>query len=151
KLQNDVSVSYTNSTSGTYYGVAGQNTSTLHYQTLNHYIGRSYDYNLIFDRYNTSVLTNVQKEPELQIRPLTPIFPNFRAIPITSQYTLGFYNDPAAKIATSRGEARLTFGPSQAHILASDFSATVTAQQDYYSTGDEKAQIAQQASLSTPL
>jgi hypothetical protein len=151
RLQNDLSVSYTNSTSGTYYGVAGNNTSTLHYQTLTHYIGRSYDYNLIFDRYNSSVVTNVQKEPELQIRPLTPIFPNFRAIPITSQYTLGFYNDPAAKIATSRGEARLQFGPSQAHILASDFSATVTAQQDYYGTGDEKAQIAQQASLSTPL
>jgi hypothetical protein len=150
-LQNDVSVSYTDSTSGTYYGVAGQNTSTLHYQTLTHYIGRSYDYNLIFDRYDSSVQSNVQKEPELQIRPLTPLFPNFRAIPITSQYTLGFYNDPAANIATSRGEARLQFGPSQAHVLGSDFSATVTAQQDYYGTGDEKAQIAQQASLSTPL
>jgi len=151
QLQNDVSVSFTNSTSGTYYGVAGQNTSTLHYQTLTHFIGRSYDYNLIFDRYNSVLQTNVQKEPELQIRPLTPIFPNFRAVPITSQYTLGFYNDPAANIATSRGEARLQFGPSQAHLLASDFSATVTAQQDYYGTGDEKAQIAQQATLSTPL
>jgi hypothetical protein len=150
-LQNDVSVSYTNSTSGTYYGVAGTNTDTLHYQTLTHYIGRSYDYNLIFDRYDSTVQSNVQKEPELQIRPLTPIFPNFRAIPITSQYTLGYYNDPAANIATGRGEARLQFGPSQAHVLGSDFSATVTAQQDYYGTGDEKAQIAQQASLSTPL
>lgn len=151
QLQNDVAVSYTNSSVGTYYGVAGSNTTTLHFQTLTHYLGRSYDYTLTYDRYDASLQTNVQKEPELQIRPLSNPFPNFKWFPISPQYTLGVYNDPAANVQTSRGEARVQLGPGLAHVLGSDFSATVTAQQDYYGTGDAKAQIAQQATLTTQL
>ena len=150
-LQNDLTLSYTTSFSGSYYGVSSPNSDTLHLQTLTHFVGRSYDYSLTYDRTDSKLAETVQREPELQIRPLTPIFPNFKAIPITTQYTLGIYDDPTANITTSRGEARLQLGPGLAHVLDSDFNATVTAQQDYYGTGDEKAQIAQQATLTTPL
>ena len=109
------------------------------------------DYELNYDRYDTSLPSNVQREPELTIRPHSPLFPRQRLMPITAQYTLGVYNDPQANLATSRGEARLTFGPALAHFLASDLSATVTVQQDAYGTGDLKAQIGQQATLTTPL
>jgi PAS domain-containing protein len=160
KLQNDIALSYTSSASASYYGSAGRN-DTFHVQTLTHYLSRAFDYSLTFDRYDTKLPTNVLKEPELLIRPLNNIFPKQTLVPITAQYTLGVYNDPqagalnaqgqAVGLQTSRGEARLTFGPTLAHVLASDFSGTVTVQQDYYGTGDEKANIAQQATLTTPL
>ena len=151
KLQNDLALSYTTSSSGGYYGVAGGTTDTLHFQTLTHYVGQSYDYELTYDRYDSNSQTNVQKEPELTIRPLTQIFPNFKAVPITTQYTIGVYDDPTANLQTSRAEARMQLGPALAHFLDSDFSAQLTVQQDYYATGDEKAQIGQLATLTTPV
>ena len=151
KLQNDLAVSYTTSSSGGYYGVAGGTTDTLHFQTLTHYVGQSYDYELTYDRYDSNSQTNVEKEPELTIRPLTQIFPNFKAVPITTQYTIGVYDDPTANLQTSRAEARMQLGPALAHFLDSDFSAQLTVQQDYYATGDEKAQIGQIATLTTPV
>ncbi|HEY4441540.1 MAG TPA: hypothetical protein VGN14_13870, partial [Candidatus Elarobacter sp.] len=150
-LQNDVSVSYTTSFTGTYYGVATPNSDTLHFQTLTHFIGRSYDYSLTYDRTDSKLASTVEREPELQIRPLQPLFPMEKLVPVTAQYTLGIYNDPTVNLQTSRGEAKLQFGPALAHFLASDFNATVSVQQDYYGTGDEKAQISQQATMTTPL
>jgi hypothetical protein len=151
---NDTTVSYTTSQN---LGFPG--TTTLHYETLTHYSGRSYDYDLTFDRYNSSTPTNVQKEPELAIRPHDPLIPGFKAIPITAQYTVGVYDDPEAEpkvnsptgLRTTRAEAQLTFGPALAHFLGSDFSGQVTVQQDAYGTGDLKAQIGQQATFTTPL
>jgi hypothetical protein len=132
--------------------------NTLHYETLTHFSGRSYDYDLTFDRYDTSAPSYLQRSPELAIHPHDPLFPRLRALPITAQYTLGLYSDPQAQpdinkqgLTTGRGEARLTFGPALAHVLGSDFTGTVTVQQDAYGTGDLKAQIGQQASLTTPL
>ncbi|HEY0615626.1 MAG TPA: hypothetical protein VGC96_13325 [Candidatus Elarobacter sp.] len=153
RLSNDFTASYTTSQNIGFPGA-----STLHYQTLTTFVGRSYDYNLTFDRYDTTVASNVQKEPELKIRPHDPLFRNFKLFPIQAEYTLGIYSDPQAQIeadklglTTSRGEARLTFGPALAHFLGSDFQATVTAQQDAYGTGDLKAQIGQNATLTTQL
>ncbi|HYW54860.1 MAG TPA: hypothetical protein VE826_12890, partial [Dongiaceae bacterium] len=153
KLSNDFTVSYTKSRNLGFEGA-----SLLHYQTLTHFTGRSYDYDLTFDRYDSSTPSSVQKEPELAIRPHDPLFARFRAFPITAQYTLGLYSDPQAQpdvdkfgLTTARGEARLQFGPALAHVLGSDFSAQVTVQQDAYGTGDLKAQIGQQATLTTPL
>ena len=151
QLQNDLAVSYTTSSSGGYYGVAGGTTDTLHLQTLTHYVGRSYDYELTYDRYDSNAPSNIDKEPELTIRPLTDIFPNFKAVPISTQYTIGLYDDPTANIQTSRAEARMQLGPALAHFLDSDFSAQLTVQQDYYATGDEKAQIGQLITLTTPV
>ncbi|MEA2664851.1 MAG: hypothetical protein QOI11_1795, partial [Candidatus Eremiobacteraeota bacterium] len=64
--------------------------------------------------------------------------------------TLGQYQDPTA-LTTTRAEGRFQFGPALAHVLGSDLSAQVTVQQDLYGTGDQKAQIGQQATLTTPL
>ncbi len=146
KLTNDFTLSYTTS-----QNVGYDPATTLHFETLTHFIGRSYDYDLTFDRYDSSTPSNVQKEPEIAIHPHDPLFPRLRLVPITAQYTLGLYNDPQATLTTSRGEARFTLGPTLAHVLGSDFSATVTVQQDAYGTGDLKAQINQQATLTTPL
>ncbi len=153
KLTNDFTLSYTTSDS---FGFSPSR--TLHFETLTHFTGASYDYDLTFDRYDSSVPTNVQKEPELAIHPHNPLFPHLTAIPVTAQYTIGIYDDPSAQpdinkngITTSRGEARIQIGPALAHVLGSDLSAQVTVQQDVYGTGDLKAQIGQQATLTTPL
>ncbi len=150
---NDTTVSYTTS-----QNVGFPGTTTLHYETLTHYSGRSYDYDLTFDRYDTSTPTNVQKEPELAIRPHDALIPGFKAIPITAQYTLGIYDDPQAApngpptgLRTSRAEARIQIGPGLAHFFGSDFSGQITVQQDAYGTGDLKAQIGQEATFTTPL
>ena len=152
-LSNDITMSYTTSQNLGY-----DRSTTLHYQTLTHFTGRSYDYDLTFDRYNTQIPSYTQKEPELAIRPHDPLFPRLRALPITAQYTLGIYDDPQAQpdpnklgLTTGRGEARIQIGPALAHVIGSDLSATVTVQQDAYKTGDLKAQIGQQATLTTPL
>ena len=153
KLSNDVTLSYTTSENVGYPA-----STTLHYETLTHFSGRSYDYDLTFDRYDTSAPSYAQREPELAIRPHDPLFPRLRAFPITAQYTLGLYSDPQAQpnldklgLTTPRGEARFQLGPALAHVLGSDLSAQVTVQQDAYGTGDLKAQIGQQATLTTSL
>jgi PAS domain-containing protein len=146
KLSNDFTASYTTS-----QNIGYPASQTLHYQTMTRLSGNWADYELNYDRYDTSLPSNVQREPELVVRPHGGLFPRQRLMPITAQYTLGVYNDPQAQLQTSRGEARLQFGPALAHFLASDLSATVTVQQDAYGTGDLKAQIGQQATLTTPL
>ncbi|HEV2740880.1 MAG TPA: hypothetical protein VGU66_20150 [Candidatus Elarobacter sp.] len=146
KLTNDVIMSYTTSQNLGYPA-----NDTLHFQTLSHYIGRSYDYDIMYDRYDASTASNIQKEPEIAIHPHEPLFSRFKLVPINAQYTLGIYNDPQASLTTSRGEARFILGPALAHVLASDFQATVTVQQDAYGTGDLKAQVNQEATLTTPL
>ncbi|HYZ14776.1 MAG TPA: hypothetical protein VE591_00185 [Candidatus Acidoferrum sp.] len=150
KFSNDTTVSLTTSSSTAFFGGTPTTSDTLHYQTLTHYASNAFDYDLTFDRYNSTLQNNVQKEPELTIRPINPLFPNFKAVPITAQYILGEYNDPTANLTTSRAQGQFQIGPGLAHFLGSDFSGQVTLQQNYYGTGDEKAQIAQQASLTTP-
>ncbi len=148
-LQNDFTISQTtNSTSG--FGIASSSRQ-LHYQMLTHLSSSALDYNLNFDRYNATTPTNIQKEPELEIRPRNSLFPRLRALPITGDFTVGQYDDPTANLATSRGEAKVTVGPGLMHALGSDFSATLNLQQDAYGTGDLKAQIGQEATMTTPL
>ena len=146
KLSNDFTLSYTTSANTGY-----PSATTLHFETLTHFIGKSYDYDFTIDRYDASTPSNIQKEPEVTIHPHDPLFPRLKLLPITAQYTLGLYNDPQATLTTSRGEARFIMGPALAHVLGSDFTATVTVQQDAYGTGDLKAQINQEATLTTPL
>jgi hypothetical protein len=148
RLQNDLTVSYT--ANSTNFGVVS-NTQSLHYQTLTHLTSNALDYDLTMDRYDTTTPSNIQKEPELQIRPHSALFPHLRTLPITGVFTLGQYQDPTANLATSRGEAKVSIGPGLAHVLGSDLSAQLTLQQDAYATGDLKAQIGQQATLTTPL
>ena len=150
QFTNDATVSLTNSFYNA-FGIANQTSKTLHYQTLTHYSSNAYDYNFTLDRYDATLPSNIQKEPELEIRPRNPLFPRLRALPITGDFTLGIYQDPTASLQTSRGQAQITMGPGLAHVLGSDFAATLTLQQDAYGTGDLKAQIGQVATLTTPL
>jgi len=144
---NDLTLSYTTSSS---QGFGDQD--TVHIQTLTHYSSSSYDYDLTFDRYDANTSSyNIQKEPELEIRPHNPLFPHETLVPITAQYLLGIYEDPTVPLRTSRGQVQLQLGPVLAHFLDSDFSAQVTVQQDAYGTGDLKANITQQATLTTPI
>jgi hypothetical protein len=146
KLTNDFTLSYTTS-----QNVGYPSNNTLHFETLTHLLGRSYDYDITYDRYDGTSASNVQKEPEVAIHPHEPLFPRFKLVPINATYTLGIYNDPQAVLTTSRGEARFIMGPVLAHVIGSDLSATVTVQQDAYGTGDLKALINQEATLTTPL
>lgn len=146
KLTNDFTLSYTTS-----QNIGYPSNNTLHFGTLTHMLGRSYDYDITYDRYDGTTSSNVQKEPEVTIHPHEPLFPRLKLVPINATYTLGIYNDPQAVLTTSRGEARFIMGPVLAHVIGSDLSATVTVQQDAYGTGDLKAQISQEATLTTPL
>jgi hypothetical protein len=144
---NDTTISYTTSES---QGFGTQD--TLHFETLTHYSSSSYDYDLTYDHYDAnSTSYNVEKEPELEIRPHNPLFPHETLVPITAQYLIGIYEDPTVPLQTSRGQVQLQLGPALAHFLDSDFSAQVTVQQDAYGTGDLKANITQQATLTTPI
>ena len=153
RLSNDFTFSLTRSAS-----IGYPITSALHFETQTHFQGRSYDYDLVYDREDTTTPSYLQREPELTIRPHDPLFPRLKWLPVTAQYTLGIYGDPQAQpsldklgLTTSKGEARLSLGPALAHFLDSDLSANVTVQQDAYGTGDLKAQIGQHATLTTSL
>jgi hypothetical protein len=148
RFTNDLTASYTTNTTNTGYVI---NSQTLHVQTLTHLSSNALDYDLTYDKYDSTTPTNVQMVPQLQIRPHNTLFPGLKALPITGLFTLGDYQDPVANLQAGRGEAKLTMGPGLLHVLGSDFSGTLTVQQDAYSTGDLKAQIGQQASLTTPL
>src|SRR5581483_2233274 len=91
----------------------------------------------------------LNKEPELEIHPYS-FFKHF-VIPITSSFTIGNYNEPQTPLTTSRADLNFNFGPALYHILGSDFSAGVNVHQFAYGTGDMKASIQQNATLSTPI
>ena len=113
--------------------------------------GNTWDYDLIVDRYNSTTPNGVNKLPEFLARPHGSLLPNFRAFPITGTFTAGEYSDPVAALATQRAEAQIDFGPALASTQIGLFNASVNVRQDYYGTGDEKAQIEQMANLTTPI
>ncbi|HEV8022631.1 MAG TPA: hypothetical protein VGP41_15260, partial [Candidatus Lustribacter sp.] len=96
--------------------------------------------------------SGVNKLPELLLRPHGPLFKNLLGgIPNSATFTIGEYSDPVAALATGRAQATLNFGPALYHTAIGDFSGTINYIQDYYGTGDLKAQIQQQFSLTTPI
>ena len=148
KLTNAFTSSYTDNYNS-YSGVTTQS-STLHYNDDLHLSGSTTDYDLILDRYDASNPTGVSKLPELLIRPHGALFKHFFGIPNSANFTVGEYSDPITPLATSRAEAQFNLGPALYHLPIGDFAGTINVRQDAYGTGDMKAQIEQQYTLTTP-
>ena len=77
-------------------------------------------------------------------------------IPLSADLTVGEYSQPSGdgqpqSLATWRGDANLVVGPAEEKVLGSDFQGTVTIDQYAYGTGDLKAAIEQDFSLTTPI
>jgi hypothetical protein len=112
------------------------------------------DYQMEFDKIYSQQAAGINKIPEFQVRP-SDFFQHF-VIPLSAQLTVGEYSEPAGtgepqSLATWRGDANLVAGPLEAKVLGSDFEGTVTVDQYAYGTGDLKAAIQQDLSLTTPI
>ncbi|HTW84401.1 MAG TPA: hypothetical protein VMD91_10065 [Candidatus Sulfotelmatobacter sp.] len=146
---NDLTLSYTTSSSSGLFG--GTTSDTLHFEDLLDDRTPYADYSLTFDKYDGAGAGSIDKEPELLVRPIADLFPHINWLPVTGQYTAGYYYDTEADLATGRMDGKFQAGPVLAHFFDSDFSGEVTVEQDLYATGDEKANIQQQFSLTTPI
>ena len=150
KLTNATTATYTTNSS-TFSGISNVS-STLHFNTDTHLTGNTVDYDLIVDKFDSATPSGVNKLPEFLVRPHGSLIKNFLGgVPNSATFTIGEYSDPVAALATSRGEAQLNFGPALYHLPIGDFSATINIRQDYYGTGDAKAQVEQQLNLTTPV
>jgi hypothetical protein len=125
-------------------------TSTLHIQSLTHWTTKGADYTLTYDKTNySSDSFGYNKVPELQILPHWT-FGDFKYAP-QFQFTFGEYSEPQNDFSTSRFQGQLNENYYAKVFGNSDFSAGYMLTQDYYGTGDEKAQDQQNASLNTPI
>ncbi len=149
RLSNGVNITYSENLNS--YSGVGTSTSTLHFNTLTHYSSPGIDYDLTFDKTESPTPFGISKLPELVVRPHA-IFPNERIVPISGQLTLGEYSQQQQpNLATQAFDAALNLGPALFKVFrTSDFSATLGLQQYYFGTGDLKALITQQMSLTTP-
>lgn len=112
------------------------------------------DYEAEFDKTYSQEAVGINKIPEFTVRP-NDFFQHF-VIPLSAQLTAGEYSEPAGSgepqsLATWRADANLVAGPIEAKVLGSDFQGTVTVDQYAYGTGDLKAAIEQDLSLTTPI
>ena len=112
------------------------------------------DYQMEWDKIYSQEATGINKIPEFNVRP-TNFFQHF-VIPLSAELTVGEYSNPSGEgfptaLATWRGDANLVAGPIEAKVLGSDFQGTVTVDQYAYGTGDLKAAIEQDLSLTTPI
>jgi len=142
-------VTLSSNSSSTAYGGVGTSSSTSHINTLTHLVTPAVDYQLTFDKTNSTSPTGIDKLPELAIRP-NSLFPHFW-FPIGAQFYIGRYAQEAPFFSTSREDLALTLGPALYRVLGSDLSATATVEQYAYGTGDLKAALTQNMTLQTPL
>ena len=146
-LSQGLTISY--NTSQTTYGDTLQSSSSSHINTLTHLTTPKYDLQLIVDKSNSDTPSGINKLPELQIRP-TSFFPRFR-VPLGAQFYIGSYQEPQDNFRTSRADLAFTMGPVLYKVFGSDFSAGMNVEQYAYGTGDLKARVSQNMSLSTPV
>jgi hypothetical protein len=150
KLSNSVTASYTANRSS--FNNVATGSSTLHFNTDTHLTGNTVDYDLTIDKYDSTTPSGVDKLPELLVRPHGSLDKHLLGgIPNTATFTIGEYSDPIAALATQRAEIQLNFGPALYHLPIGDFSSSLTIRQDAYGTGDMKAQIEQQDTITTPI
>jgi hypothetical protein len=112
------------------------------------------DYQMEWDKTYSQEAVGINKVPEFEVRP-TDFFQHF-FIPLSADLTVGEYSNPAGEgypdaLATWRGDANLVVGPAEAKVFGSDFQGTVTIDQYAYGTGDLKAAVEQDLSLTTPI
>ena len=125
------------------------NSSAATVNDLFHWSNKIADYSLTFDKEFTKTPSRLVKEPELQIRPRA-FLPRF-VFPVASSLTIGNYYEPQTPLSTSRADLNITVGPALYRVLGSDFSARLDVHQFAYGTGDMKASVQQNATLSTPI
>ena len=146
-LQNSFTASLTRSQST--YGSFFSENSTGSVSDQLHWANRAADYLLSFDKTFAKTPYGVNKEPELQVRPIA-FMPHF-LFPIAPMLTIGEYNEPQTPETTMRADLGMTMGPLYYRSFLGDFTANATVHQFYYGTGDMKASIQQQMSLNTPI
>ncbi|MGH7727585.1 MAG: hypothetical protein ACREM2_02170, partial [Vulcanimicrobiaceae bacterium] len=123
-------------------------TDTLQLNSLTHLSSPFADYTLTYGK--TDYSTNpfgYDTVPALQILP-HELFRRFR-FPPQIQLTLGQYNEPQNHFNTGRAQFQLN-EPIFFQLGNSVVNFDEQVQQEYYSTGDEKAFEEQTASISTP-
>jgi hypothetical protein len=145
-LQNSFTGNISHSQTGTTYGVFSSN-ATGSVDDLLHWMAGGTDYQLTFQKTFAQVPFQLNKEPELQIRPYAT-FPHF-IFPVSSSFTIGEYNEPATPETTQRADLNFNFGPALYTFFGNQFSASVNVHQYAYGTGDLKASIQQNASLTS--
>jgi len=137
------------SSSSSDFGGFSSTNSTATYNDLLHLTTPGADYQLTWDKTNASEPYGDEELPQLQVRPYK-FFDHFW-IPMSANLTVGEYSEPQYSFATQRVDGAIVIGPEIAQIFGSDFQGTVNVNQFYYGTGDMKAAIQQQFSLTTPI
>jgi hypothetical protein len=145
---------YTFSDSSASFGGISSFSNQSEFDYLLQYTTAGADYQMEWDKIYSQEATGINKIPEFEVRP-TDFFPHF-FIPLSADLTVGEYSNPSGEgeplaLATWRGDANLIVGPAEARILGSDFQGTVTIDQYAYGTGDLKAAVEQEMSLTTPI
>ena len=116
---------------------------------LLHWSSPGADYEMTFDKTFAQTPYGINKEPELLITP--HIFAPHFVFPIAPTLTIGEYNEPSTPETTQRMDLSLNMGPALYNVIGSQFSANVQVHQYAYGTGDLKASIAQQMSLTSQI
>jgi hypothetical protein len=147
QLNQTVSFNVSNSASN-FAGESSFN-QTSEFDYLMHYTTAGADYQMEYDKTFAQQPFGIDKIPEFQVRPYD-FFQHF-FIPMSAQLTVGEYSEPTSQLATWRGDAGLVLGPALAKIWGSDFEATINVDQYAYGTGDLKAAVQQDFSLTTPI
>lgn len=147
-------ITYDISESNASFGGITNFSNESEFDYLMQYTTAGADYQAEFDKTYSQQAVGINKIPEFEVRP-TDFFPHF-FIPLSAELTLGEYSNPAGEgqpqsLATWRADANLVAGPLEAKVLGSDFQGTVTVDQYAYGTGDLKAAIEQDLSLTTPI
>jgi len=146
KLSN--AFNFTLSSSSSSFGGVGSTNSTATVNDLLHLTTPGADYQMTYNKTFAAQPYGSDEIPQLQIRPYK-FFPDFW-IPTSANFTIGEYSEPSYAFATQRADMAFVLGPEIAKIFGSDFQGTVNVNQYAYGTGDLKASIQQQASLTTP-
>jgi len=147
-------ITYDFSSSSASFGGFNSFSNQSEFDYLLQYTTTGADYQMEFDKTYSQQAVGINKIPEFEVRP-TDFFPHF-FIPLSADLTVGEYSNPAGDgqpvaLATWRGDANVVAGPLEAKVLGSDFQGTVTVDQYAYGTGDLKAAIEQDLSLTTPI
>ncbi len=147
-MQNSFSANLSRSQTDYGYGTFFSN-STASVNDLLHWSTHAADYELTYQKTFAQTPYGINKEPELQIRPYT--FLSHFLFPIAPTLTIGEYNEPSTPETTARADLALNVGPALYKVFGSDFSANVNLEQFAYGTGDLKASIQQQMTLTTQI
>jgi hypothetical protein len=147
-------ITYDISNSSASFGGINNFSNQSEFDYLMQYTSAGAEYQAEFDKTYSQEAVGINKIPEFEVRP-NDFFPHF-IIPLSADLTVGEYSNPSGEgapqsLATWRGDANLVAGPLEAKVLGSDFEGTVTIDQYAYGTGDLKAAVQQDLSLTTPI